>query len=169
LPENHTILFFTVHICISRETVGQNLHSLVTQLCDRVAHLHFWAANGMMVNRDIPSQLEHTVLTKPLRYSPAMLRQLRPMLANLFRKGLIGSDATSFTSMFPAVGEGADVIMLHHHGDDHTGPYPMDCERCGRNVSVKLRQIGVGPKGKIEATEYFLKDSQHCHLQCVIQ
>jgi hypothetical protein len=127
--------------------VGRYLHRLVTLLCKQVAHLHFWAANSQMVNRDIPSQLEHTVLTKSLRYSPSIFRCLRPLFNDYRRRGLAGPDDNSGIFEIPSAGEGTKNIILLHQGEGHTGPYPMDCEQCGRNVGVKLRQIGVGPQG----------------------
>jgi hypothetical protein len=84
-------------------------YSLVTHLCARIKHLHLWVASRNL--RDIPSQLELTVLTKPLRYSPAVLRYLKPWLSRVI------SDIT----IIPNAGEGADVILLHHHGGGHRG------------------------------------------------
>jgi hypothetical protein len=110
----------------------------VTQLCARIKHLHLWAVSPGAI--DIPSQLEHTVLTKPLRYSPAVLRHLKPWLSRVI------SDITTI----PVAREGADVITLHHHGDGHRGFWPLDCKRCGQNVGVKLRQIGVGSAGGLD-------------------
>jgi hypothetical protein len=121
------------------------MYSLVTQLCDRIKHLHLWVASRNL--RDIPSQLELTVLTKPLRYSPAVLRHLKPWIDLVRCNGAILPDISDIPTI-PVAREGADVITLYHHGDGYAGPWPMDCKRCGQNVGVKLRQIGVGRAGE---------------------
>jgi hypothetical protein len=121
----------------------------VPQLCERVPDVHLWAANVNLLNFDMPPQLEALLLTKPLRYSPTVLRELQLYFDEYHALGgLVVPSVMSGTHVTPAAGEGGDVITLDHHGEGHTGTWPLDCERCGRNVGVKLRQIGVGNEGQ---------------------
>ncbi|XP_070203614.1 uncharacterized protein [Littorina saxatilis] len=44
----------------------------------------------------------------------------------------------------PAPGDGLSVIRLSHHGNAHTGRWPVDCAQCGQDIAAVLRRLGVG-------------------------
>jgi hypothetical protein len=73
VTNSYKIFFF-------RFAIGRCTHMLVSQLCDLVANLHIWIVVRPNCFNDAPFQLELTVLTKPLRYSPALLRLLKPWI-----------------------------------------------------------------------------------------
>ncbi len=113
----------------------------MSELTGRVTHLYLWCAG--VVHTAIPRQLQEEVLTTPLRSAPSVLRALQPELDER------SDDIHGYSdSGLPAPGDGPSVIELHHDGDGHRGRYPVDCDRCGRDVADTLRRIGVGVGGE---------------------
>ena len=111
------------------------------KLTGRVTHLYLWCAG--VYHRDIPQELQEEVLTTPLRSAPVIVREVKPALDG--RSDVIHDYSDSG---LPAPGDGPSVIQLHHGGDGHRGRYPVDCDRCGRDVAATLRRIGVGVGGE---------------------
>ena len=111
------------------------------KLTGQVTHLYLWCAG--VYHRDIPQELQEEVLTTPLRSAPVIVREVQPDL--VVQSGAIHDYSDSG---LPAPGDGPSVIQLHHRGDGHRGRYPVDCDRCGRNVAATLRRIGVGVGGE---------------------
>ncbi|XP_070203700.1 uncharacterized protein [Littorina saxatilis] len=109
---------------------------LVSQLAQRVPHLYLWCAT--VYNDDIPPALQTEVFTVPLRSAPAVLREIQT--------GLQGYDVVHdySDSGVPAPGDGLSVIQLSHHGNAHTGRWPLDCAQCGQDIAAVLRRLGVG-------------------------
>ena len=124
-------------LCYSKKA----LHRLVSGLTGRVTHLYLWCAG--VYHTDIPQELQEEVLTTPLRSAPVIVREVKPVLAVRSDEIRDYSD-----SGLPAPGDGPSVIQLHHGGDGHRGRYPVDCDRCGRDVADTLRRIGVGGGGE---------------------
>ncbi|XP_070203668.1 uncharacterized protein [Littorina saxatilis] len=109
---------------------------LVSQLAQRVPHLYLWCAT--VYNDDIPPALQTQVFTVPLRSAPAVLREIQ--------QGVQGYDFVHdySDSGVPAPGDGLSVIRLSHHGNAHTGRWPLDCAQCGQDIAAVLRRLGVG-------------------------
>ncbi|KAK7106745.1 uncharacterized protein [Littorina saxatilis] len=108
---------------------------LVSQLAQRVPHLYLWCAT--VYNDDIPPALQTQVFTVPLRSAPAVLREIQPVLQ--------GEPVHDYSdSGVPAPGDGLSVIQLSHHGNAHTGWWPLDCAQCGQDIAAVLRRLGVG-------------------------
>ncbi|KAK7106752.1 hypothetical protein V1264_017973 [Littorina saxatilis] len=109
---------------------------LVSQLAQRVPHLYLWCAT--VYNDDIPPALQTQVFTVPLRSAPAVLREIQ--------QGVQGYDVVHdySDSGVPAPGDGLSVIQLSHHGNAHTGRWPLDCAQCGQDIAAVLRRLGVG-------------------------
>ncbi|XP_070203098.1 uncharacterized protein [Littorina saxatilis] len=109
---------------------------LVSQLAQRVPHLYLWCAT--VYNDDIPPALQTQVFTVPLRSAPAVLREIQ--------QGVQGYDEVHdySDSGVPAPGDGLSVIRLSHHGNAHTGRWPVDCAQCGQDIAAVLRRLGVG-------------------------
>ena len=110
-------------------------------LTGQVTHLYLWCAG--VYHTDIPRELQEEVLTTPLRSAPVIVREVKPDLD--VRSDYIRGYSDSG---LPAPGDGPSVIELHHDGDGHRGQYPVDCDRCGRDVAATLRRIGVGVGGE---------------------
>ncbi|XP_070203734.1 uncharacterized protein [Littorina saxatilis] len=89
------------------------------------------------MNHDIPPALQTQVFTVPLRSAPAILRQIQPVMDRLKVKDYKDSGV-------PAIGDGLNVIRLSHHGNAHTGRWPLDCAQCGQDIAAVLRRLGVG-------------------------
>ncbi|XP_070203630.1 uncharacterized protein [Littorina saxatilis] len=119
----------------SRAKDGPRLTRLVTRLAQQVPHLYLWCAG--VLNRDIPPALQTQVFTVPLRSAPAVLREIQPVIHRF--KVHDYSD-----SGVPAPGDGLSVIRLSHHGNAHTGRWPVDCAQCGQDIAAELRRLGVG-------------------------
>ena len=113
----------------------------MSELTGRVTHLYLWCAG--VAHRHIPPELQEEVLTTPLRSAPVIVREVQPDL------DVWSSDIRGYSdSGLPAPGDGPSVIELEHGGDGHRGRYPVDCDRCGRDVAATLRRIGVGVGGE---------------------
>ncbi|XP_070202836.1 uncharacterized protein [Littorina saxatilis] len=108
---------------------------LVTRLAQQVPHLYLWCAG--VLNNDIPPALQTQVLTVPLRSAPAILREIRPVIHRVNVHDYSDSGV-------PAPGDGLSVIRLSHHGNAHTGRWPLDCAQCGQDIAAELRRLGVG-------------------------
>ena len=113
----------------------------MSELTGQVTHLYLWCAG--VYHSDIPRQLQEEVLTTPLRSAPVVVRTVQSVLD--VRPGYIRDYSDSG---LPAPGDGPSVIQLHHRGYGHRGRYPVDCDRCGRDVADTLRRIGVGGGGE---------------------
>jgi hypothetical protein len=139
---NKFSVFWGLFSPIYRQRRGSNMYNLITQLHDRTEDFHFWAVNIPAPHAaNFPSVLERAHLTKPLRYTPTLIRQCAFKGLDMFGDDDYKMDINPMTS---AIGDGPDVIELHHHGEGHT----IECKRCGQNVATELRHIEVGPKGK---------------------
>ncbi|XP_070203224.1 uncharacterized protein [Littorina saxatilis] len=119
----------------SRDRHGPLLTRLVTRLAQQVPHLYLWCAG--VLNRDLPTALQTHVFTVPLRSAPTVLREIQPVIHRF--KVNDYSD-----SGMPAPGDGLSVIRLSHHGNAHTGRWPVDCSQCGQDIAAVLRRLGVG-------------------------
>ncbi|XP_070203697.1 uncharacterized protein [Littorina saxatilis] len=108
---------------------------LVSQLAQRVPHLYLWCAT--VYNDDIPPALQTQVFTVPLRSAPAVLREIQPVIEEYPVHDYSDSGV-------PAPGDGLSVIRLTHHGNAHTGRWPVDCAQCGQDIAAVLRRLGVG-------------------------
>ncbi|XP_070203243.1 uncharacterized protein [Littorina saxatilis] len=115
---------------------GPDNIQLVSQLAQRVPHLYLWCAS--VYNDDIPPALQTQVFTVPLRSAPAVLREIQ--------QGVQEYDEVHdySDSGVPAPGDGLSVIRLSHHGNAHTGRWPVDCAQCGQDIAAVLRRLGVG-------------------------
>ena len=110
-------------------------------LTGRVQNLNIWVAGVFHTN--ITTELQKEVLTTPLRCAPAVLREVGPVVDRL------SGHVHSYTdSGLPVPGDGLRVVRLSHHGDAHTGRWPVECVQCGKDVAVELRRLGVGPGGE---------------------
>ncbi|XP_070199033.1 uncharacterized protein [Littorina saxatilis] len=119
----------------SRLKHGPRHTRLVTRLAQQVPHLYLWCAG--IVNTEIPPALQTQVFTVPLRSAPAVLREIQP--------GMQDYPVHDYSdSGVPAPGDGLSVIRLSHHGNAHTGRWPVDCAQCGQDIAVELRRLGVG-------------------------
>ncbi|XP_070203707.1 uncharacterized protein [Littorina saxatilis] len=114
---------------------GPDNIQLVSQLAQRVPHLYLWCAS--VYNDDIPPALQTQVFTVPLRSAPAVLREIQPVIHRYPVYDYSDSGV-------PAPGDGLSVIRLSHHGNAHTGRWPVDCAQCGQDIAAVLRRLGVG-------------------------
>ncbi|XP_070202675.1 uncharacterized protein [Littorina saxatilis] len=121
--------------CETARSFGPRHTHLVTRLAQQVPHLYLWCAGTN--NCDIPPALQTQVFTVPLRSAPAVLREIQPVIHRF--KVHDYSD-----SGVPAPGDGLSVIRLSHHGNAHTGRWPLDCAQCGQDIAAVLRRLGVG-------------------------
>ncbi|XP_070202899.1 uncharacterized protein [Littorina saxatilis] len=119
----------------SRAKDGPRLTRLVTRLAQRVPHLYLWCAG--VYNTEIPPALQTQVFTVPLRSAPAVLREIQPVIHRYPVHAYSDSGV-------PAPGDGLSVIRLSHHGNAHTGRWPLDCAQCGQDIAAVLRRLGVG-------------------------
>ncbi|XP_070203009.1 uncharacterized protein [Littorina saxatilis] len=119
----------------SRTKLGPRHTQLVTRLAQQVPHLYLWCAG--VLNRDIPPALQTQVFTVPLRSAPAVLREIQPVIHRYPVNDYSDSGV-------PAPGDGLSVIRLSHHGNAHTGRWPLDCAQCGHDIAAVLRRLGVG-------------------------
>ncbi|XP_070201261.1 uncharacterized protein [Littorina saxatilis] len=119
----------------SRQKHGPRHTQLVTRLAQQVPHLYLWCAG--VYNTEIPPALQTQVFTVPLRSAPAILREIQPVIHRF--------DVHDYSdSGVPAPGDGLSVIRLSHHGNAHTGRWPLDCAQCGQDIAAVLRRLGVG-------------------------
>ncbi|XP_070203152.1 uncharacterized protein [Littorina saxatilis] len=119
----------------SSQKHGPRHTRLVTRLVDRVPHLYLWCAG--VEHDDIPPALQTQVFTVPLRSAPAVLREIQPVIHTFNVHDYSDSGV-------PAPGDGLSVIRLSHHGNAHTGRWPLDCAQCGQDIAAVLRRLGVG-------------------------
>ena len=139
---SHIILTASAHASLCHRTPnGPRLKTLVSELAGRVPQLHLWAAGVFHLN--IPPELQAEVLTTPLRSAPVVLREMQPTVYKL-----AGGVHNYIDSGLPAPGDGLTVVKLSHHGNAHTGPSPVDCVRCGKDVAAELRRLGVGSESE---------------------
>ncbi|XP_070199063.1 uncharacterized protein [Littorina saxatilis] len=119
----------------SRNKRGPRYTRLVTRLAQRVPHLYLWCAG--IDNIEVPPALQTQVFTVPLRSAPAVLREIQPVIHRF--------DVHDYSdSGVPAPGDGLSVIRLSHHGNAHTGRWPLDCAQCGQDIAAELSRLGVG-------------------------
>ncbi|KAK7098194.1 uncharacterized protein [Littorina saxatilis] len=119
----------------SRGEEGPRHTRLVTRLAQQVPHLYLWCAG--IHNTEIPPALQTQVFTVPLRSAPAVLREIQP--------GMQDYPVHDYSdSGVPAPGDGLSVIRLSHHGNAHTGRWPLDCAQCGQDIAAELCRLGVG-------------------------
>ncbi|XP_070184515.1 uncharacterized protein [Littorina saxatilis] len=119
----------------SRLKHGPRHTRLVTRLAQRVPHLYLWCAG--VHNTKIPPALQTQVFTVPLRSAPAVLREIQSVIHSVPVHDYSDSGV-------PAPGDGMSVIRLSHHGNAHTGRWPLDCAQCGQDIAAELRRLGVG-------------------------
>ncbi|XP_070199091.1 uncharacterized protein [Littorina saxatilis] len=119
----------------SRRQEGPRHTRLVTRLAQQVPHLYLWCAG--IENTEIPPALQTQVFAVPLRSAPAVLREIQPAIHRYPVHDYSDSGV-------PAPGDGLSVIRLSHHGNAHTGRWPVDCAQCGQDIAVELRRLGVG-------------------------
>ncbi|XP_070183249.1 uncharacterized protein [Littorina saxatilis] len=119
----------------SRFKHGPRHTQLVTRLAQQVPHLYLWSAG--IVNTEIHPALQTQVFTVPLRSAPAVLREIQPVIHRYPVHAYSDSGV-------PAPGDGLSVIRLSHHGNAHTGRWPLDCAQCGQDIAAVLRRLGVG-------------------------
>ncbi|XP_070206743.1 uncharacterized protein [Littorina saxatilis] len=140
----------------SKNVLGPNYQRLVHDLNSLMPDLHLWMARVRHDN--IPTVLDTHVLTLPLRSAPVVLREVQPGVTR--HKVYKYDDLSKVVS--PA--DGPRVVRLTHYaagggngdddgggggGDVHSGTWPHQCRRCGRDVAdVLLRQFNVGAKEK---------------------
>ena len=127
---------------MNREPSGPRLQRLVRELTDRLGQdaLCLWAAG--VGHDDVPPPLRTECLTTPLRSAPVVWREVQRGFHRF-------SDIHSYSdSGLPVPGDGLRVVRLSHHGDAHTGRWPVECVQCGKDVAVELRRLGVGPGGE---------------------
>ncbi|XP_070207994.1 uncharacterized protein [Littorina saxatilis] len=116
---------------------GQRHRKLVKRLTDKVPRLHLWAACVQHTN--IPSELHHEQFTSPLRCAPAVLREIKKELQKVPQQVANYGDSIAHSPS-----DGPSVIRLSHHGNAHTGQWPVDCIQCGKDIAAKLRHLRVG-------------------------
>ncbi|KAK7098141.1 hypothetical protein V1264_002501 [Littorina saxatilis] len=119
----------------SRKKKGPRHTRLVTRLAQQVPHLYLWCAG--IENTETPPALQTQVFTVPLRSAPAVLREIQPVIHRFAVHDYSDSGV-------PAPGDGLSVIRLSHHGNAHTGRWPLDCAQCGQDIAAELRRLGVG-------------------------
>ncbi|KAK7094259.1 hypothetical protein V1264_007903 [Littorina saxatilis] len=117
---------------------GSRYTALVARLAESVPGLHLWAAG--IVHIVIPPSLRPEPLTVPLRCAPSVLREVQTAVDRF----TVHSYSDSGLS---APGDGPRVIRLSHHGNAHTGRWPVECRQCGQEVAAELRRLGVGSGG----------------------
>ncbi|XP_070203156.1 uncharacterized protein [Littorina saxatilis] len=117
------------------QKVGPRHTRLVTRLAQQVPHLYLWCAG--VLKTEIPPALQTQVFTVPLRSAPAVLREIQPVIHRVNVHDYSDSGV-------PAPGDGLSVIRLSHHGNAHTGRWPLDCAQCGQDIAAVLRRLGVG-------------------------
>ncbi|KAK7089383.1 hypothetical protein V1264_025036 [Littorina saxatilis] len=120
-----------------RQKYGPTHSTFVTRLCQSVPGLYLWAAS--VVHTDIPPELRPEPLTVPLRCAPSVLREITPAIERYQT-----SIHNYSNSGVPAPGDGLSVIRLSHHGNAHTGRWPVDCAQCGQDIAAELHRLGVG-------------------------
>ena len=113
------------------------------ELSDRVPNLCLWAAG--VRHSDVPPALQEEALTTALRCAPAVQREVQ---VSVDRMSALDEVHGYGESSLPSAGEGPNVVRLSHQGDGHTGPWPLDCEQCGKNAAAELRRLGVGNAGE---------------------
>ncbi|XP_070200978.1 uncharacterized protein [Littorina saxatilis] len=120
----------------SRTKHGARHTRLVTRLAQQVPHLYLWCTG--VYKTGIPPALQTQVFTVPLRSASAVLREIRPVIRRY--------DVHDYSadSGVPAPGDGLRVIQLSHHGNAHTGRWPVDCAQCGQDIAAELRRLDVG-------------------------
>ncbi|KAK7092698.1 uncharacterized protein [Littorina saxatilis] len=120
-----------------RHATGLQHKTFVSRLIQRVVNLHLWVT--CVHHTEVPPALQQEVFTFPLRSAPAVLREIQSAVG----KSKIQVHEYSDSSV-PAPGDGLGVIRLSHHGNSHTGRWPVDCVQCGQNIATELRSLGVG-------------------------
>jgi len=114
---------------------------LVSRCTRQQQPIRLWCAG--VNHTDIPACLQQEVLTTPLRFSPAVLREVSTGLSTFSTAVYAYSN-----SGLPAHGDGQKVIRLHHAGESHEGRWPVDCPTCGEKVATQLKTLGVGAAGE---------------------
>ncbi|XP_070210200.1 uncharacterized protein [Littorina saxatilis] len=125
---------------IARDDAGKRHTKLISELTQSVPELHLWAACVQHI--DIPKELQHEEFTVPLRCAPVIQRVITPVVK------MVSKQVREYTDCgVPAPGDGLRVVELSHHGNDHTGQWPAECNKCGKEVAAELRRLDVGRAG----------------------
>ncbi|XP_070210202.1 uncharacterized protein [Littorina saxatilis] len=125
---------------IARDDAGKRHTKLISELTQSVPELHLWAACVQHI--DIPKELQHEEFTVPLRCAPVIQRVITPVVK------MVSKQVREYTDCgVPAPGDGPRVVELSHHGNDHTGQWPAECNKCGKEVAAELRRLDVGRAG----------------------
>ena len=80
-------------------------------------------------------------MTLPLRCAPVVQREVQ-LGIQTFKIHSYSDGGVS------SPGDGMLVTRLVHSGHFHTGPWPVECFQCGKDVAAELRRLGVGTEGK---------------------
>ncbi|XP_025114280.1 uncharacterized protein LOC112576204 [Pomacea canaliculata] len=108
--------------------------------------LHLWAANCYHSN--IPSGWQVEYLTRPLRFPPAVVREVE-------QDNEITGDRTVHEYSergVPDHTDGPPVKRLYHKGDGHSGESPNECVACGREVGSFLHSLCIGAPVKAQTS-----------------
>ncbi|KAK7089303.1 hypothetical protein V1264_024801 [Littorina saxatilis] len=133
-----------------RKDYGPRAERAIKELIQLLPNACLWVAG--IWDQDIPAELQKETLTIPLRCAPAVLREVEPALK-------FYTDVNAYSTIgVPSPGDGLNSIRLCHHGTDHTGRWPVDCEQCGQDVADMLQnRLRVGGKdGSIKMSDVFI-------------
>ena len=124
----------------SGSVLGPRYLKLIHTLLSNLPRLCLWIAR---VRHDkIPDVLSTETLTTPLRSAPVVLREVKP--------GVERHNVHNYSDGpgLPSPSDGPRVMRLLHGGAEHSGTWPHQCRRCGRDVARVLRQLNVGAEGQ---------------------
>ncbi|XP_025092631.1 uncharacterized protein LOC112563103 isoform X3 [Pomacea canaliculata] len=117
---------------------ASHFHTICDKLSSRVPRLHLWAAS--CYHGDAPTGWQVEVLTRPLRFPPAVVREIAQDAEVTETR-----DVEAYTERgVPDYTDGPPVKRLLHQGHGHSEEYTENCVTCGRRVARFLHRLRVG-------------------------
>ncbi|XP_025078807.1 uncharacterized protein LOC112554943 [Pomacea canaliculata] len=123
-----------------------NFQTMCELLLTRVPRLHLWAAS--CYHRDTPARWQVEYLTRPLRFPPAVVREVERDVRITGQRDVLPYRERGV----PDHTDGPPVTRLYHRGQGHSGDRPGDCVTCGREVASFLHSLRVGVTGTTTTT-----------------
>ncbi|XP_025102543.1 uncharacterized protein LOC112569087 isoform X2 [Pomacea canaliculata] len=118
------------------------------ELLTRVPSLHLWAAS--CYHGHAPADWPVEYLTRPLRFPPAVARQVEQDTDMKVSRRV----RTYSRRSVPDVTDGPPVTVRLHKGQGHSMHEPAsNCERCGQDLADFLSTLGVGGQGTCPTLE----------------
>lgn len=111
------------------------------ELLNRVPRLHLWASS--YYNKSTPSGWQLESVTRPLRFPPAVAREVEKDVQ--IRSFIVSSYSERGV---PDHTDGPPVTKLYHGGQGHSDDWPGDCVTCGRQVADVLHSLRIGVPGR---------------------